>query len=110
VALAGPQNNAAKVSPACQQALKAVTATAAPPAPAKTTAAPPAPVLPDNPHAWPHVGRGESGTPTISQPQVVSWPEPRTLNARVAIGVTPTGAAQPILGTIDVSFDSRVEL
>jgi hypothetical protein len=109
-ALACLQQNAAKTSPACQQALNAVTATSAPPAPAKTTAAPPAPVLPDNPNAWPHVVRGANGTATIYQPQVVSWPEHRTLNARVAIGVTPTGAAQPILGTIDVSFDSRVEL
>ncbi len=40
----------------------------------------------------------------------MSWPEHRTLNARIAIGVTPTGAAQPILGTIEVAFDSRTEL
>jgi hypothetical protein len=111
-ALACLQQSAAKVSPACQQALQAVSA---PTATAPSNASPPAaaaasPVLPDNPNAWPHVVRGANGTATIYQPQVVSWPEHRTLNARVAIGVTPTGAAQPILGTIEVAFDSHTEL
>jgi hypothetical protein len=113
-ALACLQQNAAKVSPGCRQALQAV-ASAAAPAPAKASAsAAPAPasspVLPGNPDAWPHVVRSPNGTATIYQPQVVSWPEHRTLNARVAMGVTPTGAAQPIMGTIDVSFDSHTEL
>ena len=39
-----------------------------------------------------------TATATIYQPQVISWPEHRTLNARVAIGITPTGAKAPILG------------
>ena len=112
-ALACLQQNAARASPACQTALQAVAGPGpAPAAPAPTRASAPvsSAVTPDHPNAWPHVVRGANGTATIYQPQVVSWPEHRTLNARVAIGVTPTGAAQPILGTIDVAFDSRPEL
>jgi hypothetical protein len=111
-ALACLQQNAAKASPGCQQALGAVAAPSAAQArpSAPIAAAPQAPTLPDNPNAWPHVVRGANGAATIYQPQVVSWPEHRTLNARVAIGVTPNGAPQPILGTIDVAFDSRPEL
>jgi hypothetical protein len=53
---------------------------------------------------------GENGTATIYQPQVISWPDRRTLNARVAMGITPTGAKTPILGVIEVAFDTRTEL
>src|SRR5512147_1580577 len=64
-ALACLQQNAAKASPACQQALAAVAAPSAaaqasPAAP--VTAAPQTPPLPDNPNAWPHVVRGANGT------------------------------------------------
>ena len=60
--------------------------------------------------AWPHTVSGPNGSATIYQPQVVSWPDHRTLNARIAMGITPAGAKQPIMGTIDVAFDSRTEL
>ena len=53
---------------------------------------------------------GENGTATIYQPQVISWPERKTLNARIAIGVTPTGAKAPILGVIEVAFATQTEL
>jgi len=108
-ALACLQQNAAKTSPACQQALRAIAAGTAP-TPAKPAAAVSSPGIADASGTWPHTVRTPNGTATIYQPQVVSWPEHRTLNARVAIGVTPTGAAQPILGTLDVAFDSRTEL
>jgi NAD(P)-dependent dehydrogenase (short-subunit alcohol dehydrogenase family) len=77
---------------------------------AKPAAAVSSPGIADASGTWPHTVRTPNGTATIYQPQVVSWPEHRTLDARVAIGVTPTGAAQPILGTLDVAFDSRTEL
>ena len=101
-ALACLQRNAATASPACQQALQAV-ATSSAPAPAKASAPPPAasaapPGMSDSPTAWPHVVRGQNATATIYQPQVVSWPEHRTLNARMAIGFTPTGANIAING------------
>ena len=111
------QQNAAKTSPGCQQALQAVSgASAAAPKPAAPAGAAP-PAAPAAPRAatggsnpWPHVVTGENGTATIYQPQVISWPDRRTLNARVAMGITPTGAKTPILGVIEVAFDTRTEL
>ena len=50
------------------------------------------------PGTWPHTITGDGGTATVYQPQVISWPEHRTLNTRIAIGITPTGAKAPILG------------
>ena len=120
-ALACLQQNAAKASPACQQALRAVgdAAAAAPRAaaaadiraPAAAAAAPaqaqaPAPVA----DTWPHTVTGENGTATIYQPQVIAWPEHRTLTARVAIGVTPNGAKTPLFGVVEVAFDTQTEL
>ena len=112
------QQNAAKTSPACQQALQAVgSAPAAPPKTAAPSPAAPPSAAPASPRAasggvnpWPHVVTGDNGTATIYQPQVISWPERRTLNARIAMGITPTGAKAPILGVIEVAFDTRTEL
>jgi hypothetical protein len=85
--------------------------TAAAPAPAQQ---PPGtagtPSVTAAPETWPHVVTGETGTATVYQPQVISWPESRTLNARMAIGVTPAGAKAPILGAIDVAFDTETVL
>jgi hypothetical protein len=113
------QQNAAKTSPGCQQALQAVSGT--PAAPPKAAAAPPSAAAPSAASAspgaagggvnpWPHVVSGENGTATIYQPQVISWPERKTLNARVVIGVTPTGAKAPILGVVEIAFATYVEL
>ena len=41
---------------------------------------------------------------------MISWPEHQTLNARVAIGVTPTGATAPISGSVEVAFATQTEL
>ncbi len=62
------------------------------------------------PDTWPHVIAGEAGTATVYQPQVISWPDRRTLNARVAIGITPNGARAPVLGVIEVAFATRANL
>ncbi|MCC6196883.1 MAG: hypothetical protein IT518_20715 [Burkholderiales bacterium] len=64
----------------------------------------------DGPARWPHVVSGANGTATIYQPQVISWPERRTLNARIAIAITPIGAKQPAYGVIEVAFASEVDL
>ena len=118
-ALACLKQNAAKTSPACQQALRAVggTAAAAPataPAPAAPVQAPAAgapPMAPDRvAGTWPHTITGDRGSATVYQPQVISWPDHRTLNARAAIGITPTGAKSPILGVIEVAFTTQTEL
>ena len=75
-------------------------------APAQARAPAPRP-LPDT---WPHTVTGENGTATIYQPQVIAWPEHRTLTARVAIGVTPNGAKAPLFGVVEVAFDTQTEL
>lgn len=59
---------------------------------------------------WPHTVSGPGGSAVIYQPQVISWPERRTLNTRVAIAVTPEGAKTPIYGTATVAFASTVDL
>lgn len=103
------QRNAAGTSAGCQAALGAVRggAGAAGGGANAGTAAPAAGAAED---VWPHTITGDNGTATVYQPQVVSWPEQKTLNARAAIGITPNGAKQPILGTIEVSFTTRTDL
>ena len=116
-ALACLQQNAAKASPACQQALRAVSGAVAPSA-AATTAVPSVAAAPSSPpaasasgmDAWPHTVTSDKGSAIIYQPQVISWPEHRTLNARIAIGITPTGAKSPVLGVIEVAFATQTNL
>ena len=112
-ALACLKQNAAKTSPACQQALNAVGggAPAQAAAPASSPAlAPPSEVAQGGAGNWPHTVQGSGGSATIYQPQVISWPDHRVLNTRIAIGITPAGAKAPILGVIEVAFDTRTEL
>jgi len=59
---------------------------------------------------WPHTITGPGGTAVIYQPQVISWPERRTLNTRVAMAVTPEGAKAPVYGTATVAFTSTADL
>ena len=116
-ALACLQQNAAKTSPACQQALRAAgdapaaaPRAAATPTPAAAPAQAQAPAAAPVDGTWPHAVTGENGTATIYQPQVIAWPEHRTLTARVAIGVTPNGAKAPLFGVVEVAFDTQTEL
>ncbi len=67
-------------------------------------------LLPEAPGRWPHIVTGANGSATIYQPQVISWPERRTLNTRAAIGLTPTGAKAAILGVIEVAFATQTDL
>ncbi|MBS0319927.1 MAG: hypothetical protein JSR18_05250, partial [Proteobacteria bacterium] len=103
------------VSAACKQALVAVAkpaaapaaAAASAPAPASTGAAAGATSVSG---AWPHtvvVGNSEA---TVYQPQIVSWPDRRTLNTRLAIALEKAGTTTPTLGTIDVAFASTTDL
>ncbi|HZR79850.1 MAG TPA: hypothetical protein VFD92_02050 [Candidatus Binatia bacterium] len=59
---------------------------------------------------WPHTVTGEGGSATVYQPQVISWPDQKTLDARAAIAIMPNGAKAPILGTIDVAFATETDL
>ena len=53
---------------------------------------------------------GERGSAVIYQPQIISWPDRRTLNARVALGITPVGAKSATLGAIEVAFTTQSDL
>ncbi len=64
----------------------------------------------EGPERWPHTVTGPSGSATLYQPQVISWPEHRTLNTRIAIGVTPTGGKVATMGVIEVAFATDVDL
>jgi hypothetical protein len=120
-ALACLQQNASRLSAACRQAVAAVSgggaATPAAPAAAAASAAAPQsaqasarqPITPPA-NTWPHTYSGPNGSAIVYQPQVISWPEHKTLNARAAIGITPTGAKAPILGTIDLAFATETSL
>jgi len=108
-ALSCLKQNVDRVSPACAQALRAVSGGSAAAAPAAAPRAATPSALPAS-DQWPHTVNTQNGSAIVYQPQVISWPEHQTLNARVAIGVTPTGAAAPVMGTIDVSFATDTDL
>ncbi len=106
------QTNASRTSAACQQALRAVGggAVAAAPVAAPAARAPAPPAAGGGVNPWPHIITGDGGTATVYQPQVISWPEWRMLNTRIAIGITPTGTKVAALGTIEVAFASSADL
>ncbi len=58
---------------------------------------------------WPHLIQGEQGSVTVYQPQAISWEDRATLTARVAVAVTPTGAKDPILGTLEITVTTAVD-
>jgi hypothetical protein len=106
------QTHAGRTSAACQQALSAVGG-AAPAAPAASASAGPttAPAaVTAAMDSWPHTYRTVAGTATIYQPQVIAWPEHRTLETRIAVGILRNGTKAPVLGTINVAFTTRIDL
>ncbi len=104
-ALACLQGNTEQLSGACRQAVEAAGGEA--PAPRQASAQAAQAPAPD---AWPHTITGEGGSVVVYEPQVISWPEQKTLNARTAVAITPTGAKAPILGTIEVSGQTQTDL
>ena len=113
-ALACLQQNATKASTGCQDALRAVSSVPPPPQTAPTSAEQAAASTDAYATAgagqWPHVIAGPGGTATIYQPQVVSWPERRVLNTRIAVGITPAGSATASFGVIEVTFLTSADL
>ena len=106
-------SNAANLSPGCRSALasmqggeNAFATGVARGGPGAATAV----ATSSNLAPWPHVVPTANGTATLYQPQVIGWPEQRTLEARMVIGIEPNGAPNPILGTIDVSFATATDL
>ena len=59
---------------------------------------------------WPHTVTNLNGaTAVVYQPQAVSWPDQKTLTARIAVVITPAGAKTPILGTLELSFGTTID-
>lgn len=111
-ALACLKQNASNLSPGCQQAVQAAGGRSSPTAAAAAPARPAAPAAAATPIAatWPHTFTGEHGAALVYQPQVVSWPDRGTLNTRMAIAITPNDSKTPVLGTMQVAFDTRTDL
>lgn len=121
--LACLQEHAAQASAPCQEALRAIggasaqrpAASAAAPAAAGTRATTPArssapASAPSAEDRWPHTISDERGKATIYQPQVISWPDRRTLNTRIAIDLTPARTNKTSFGTIEVAFATDSDL
>jgi hypothetical protein len=102
------QQHAAQTSAGCQQALRAVSPPRQATAPAAAATAPAKSVPTEA--VWPHTVTGERGSAVIYQPQIISWPDRRTLNARIALGITPVGAKSATLGAIEVAFATQSDL
>ncbi len=104
------QENFASLSPSCQQALRAVAESdgAAQASPAKM--APAAAPAAGSADTWPHAIRGDNGAVTVFQPQVISWPDRQTLNARIALSILSDGAKTAVLGSLEASFSTTTDL
>ena len=101
-AMACLQQHASSLSAGCRQALAAVAA-GAPPAAG-------APVADAAVDAWPHTVRGEHGSALVYQPQVIGWPDRQTLNTRIAMALTPTGAKTAVLGSAEIAFATSTDM
>ena len=104
------EQNSAKLSGACQQAVSAAMGTSAPaPSQPASTGAAPAPTAAETKatlaswSTWPHTMNYDGAAVVVYQPQAMSWPEESTLNVRTAIAITRQGQTQPIVGTIEFS-------
>jgi hypothetical protein len=60
--------------------------------------------------SWPATITADGATATIYEPQAISWPDHKTLNARAAIAIMRRGAQSPILGTIEVAVTTDTDL
>jgi len=129
--LACLQQHAGEVSGPCKQALGAASkdavptaSTQAPTAASQANSATPATGGKTSPaasppalqvasaeaRAWPVSIANERGSAVIYQPQVISWPDMRTLNARIALALTPLATKKETLGTIEVAFKTNPDL
>lgn len=99
---AAPQPRPAQRTPMAQGATVQPTADAAP---AALAASPNAPAA----ESWPHEMTVNGARVTVYQPQVIAWPEHRTLRARVAIAVTPQGETRPTLGTLEIEAPTETD-
>jgi hypothetical protein len=59
---------------------------------------------------WPHEITVSGGKVMVYEPQAISWANHTTLTVRAAVAVTPAGAPGPILGTIELSGTTAVDM
>jgi hypothetical protein len=59
---------------------------------------------------WPHEITVNDAQVTVYQPQAISWPDRKTLTARVALEINATGAKTPVLGTIDIALETSTDV
>jgi hypothetical protein len=59
---------------------------------------------------WPLTISGAGAAVVLYSPQPVAWRDRRTLDTRIAIGVTPAGSERETLGTAEVSFATDADL
>ena len=59
---------------------------------------------------WPHTMTSPNGaTVEVYQPQAISWPDEKTLTARMALAITPPGAKTPFVGTLELAFATTID-
>lgn len=59
--------------------------------------------------SWPHTLTENGATVEVYQPQAISWPDRKTLNARAALSIEPAGAKTPLLGTVELAFATATD-
>jgi hypothetical protein len=59
---------------------------------------------------WPHELSVNGAQVTVYQPQAISWPERKTLTARVALAINVAGATRPVMGTIDITLETTTDV
>src|SRR5690348_11077147 len=70
----------------------------------------PAATMAQDTENWPHTVTGPNGaTATVYQPQAISWPDQKTLTARLALAITPAGAKTAVLGTLEIAFATAID-
>jgi hypothetical protein len=58
---------------------------------------------------WPHTFTQGAATITVFQPQATAWADRRRLTARAALQIARPGQAKPLMGTIELDFDTTVD-
>ncbi len=61
------------------------------------------------PVTWPHTIQVDQASVTVYQPQAIAWRDRAELTARVAVAITQPDAKDPVLGTLDMTFATRVD-
>jgi hypothetical protein len=79
------------------------------PAVAQTPPAAISPMQAAPPPLWPHTVSLQGATVTVYQPQAISWPDQKRLTARAALAIQRQGEKQPIVGTIEVAYETQVD-